>query len=145
MSTATFDPAGAPRPVTGNGLRQVPVALLPELADAAWRAGFLISHVALDGVGDKPGLLAAVAAGLAFPPGLGGNWDGLADALDDLSWLDGSAHGILIDGAALLRTQAPEVLDTLVQIIDEVAAQRAGAGLPFQVFLCDEAMPTDAG
>lgn len=145
MSTDTFDPADAPQPVAGNGLRQVPLALLPELADAAWRAGFLISHVALAGVDDKAGLLAACADGLAFPPGLGGNWDGLADALDDLSWLDGDHHAILIDGAASIRAQAPQVLATLTQIIAEVAAQRAAAGLPFQVFLCDEPMPTQAG
>lgn len=141
MSSDLLDSADAPRPVVGNGLRQVPLALLPELADAAWHAGFLISHVALAGVNDKPGLLAAFAHGLAFPPGLGGNWDGLADALDDLSWLDGPAHAILVDGAANLRAQAPQVLATLEEIIAEVASGRAAAGLPFQVFLCEEPMP----
>lgn len=145
MSSDPLDSADAPRPVAGNGLRQVPLALLPELADAAWQAGFLISHVALAGVHDKAGLLAAFAHGLAFPDGLGGNWDGLADALDDLSWLQGPAHAILVDGAAGLRARAPQVLATLEEIIAEVASGRAAAGLPFQVFLCEEAMPAQDG
>lgn len=133
--------ASAATPLPGNGLRQVPVALLPEMADAAWRAGFLISHVPLAGVGDKAGLLAAFASALSFPPGIGNNWDGLADALADLSWLDSAAHGLLIDGAATLRSHSPELLATLTEIIEDAAQHRAEHGLHFQAFLADEPMP----
>lgn len=131
--------------LVGNGVRQVPVALLPELADAAWHAGFVISHVALAGITDKAGVLQAFASGLAFPPGMGGNWDALADALGDLSWLEGQAHGILIDGVAQLRQHAPDVLATLLDIIDEAAQQWTAYGQPFQVFVAEQAMPMDAG
>lgn len=145
MSINPTDTQNPASPLAGNGLRQVPVGLLPELADAAWRAGFLVSHVALDAVHDKSGLLTAFAKGLHFPEWVGQNWDALADALDDLSWLDGPAHALLVDGAAGLRAQAPDTLATLVDIIEEVAARRAAAGLPFQVFLSEQAMPLDAG
>ena len=137
------DPATV-QAIAGNGLRQVPLALLPEMADAAWRAGFLISHVPLAGVADKTGLLAAFASGLGFPPGIGGNWDSLADALSDLSWLDSQAHALLIDGAAQLRAQAPDVLAPAIEIIDEAAAHWADGGQHFQAFLADAAMPLDA-
>lgn len=128
-------------PISGNGLRHVPAGLLGELADAAYRAGFMVSHVALAQVQDKPGLLAACAQGLQFPEGIGGNFDALADALTDLSWLDSTAHAIIIDGAQHLRLSQPGHWQSLLEIIDEAATQWTQAGQAFQVFVADEPMP----
>lgn len=133
-----------PRPVAGNGVRAVPVDLLPGLVAAARRAGLRVARLALDGTRDKATVLALFAAAFDFPGGLGGNWDALADALGDLSWLDAGGHVLVLDGLATLRAGAPEDLDMLLAILDEVALAWAPLGVPFQVFTCDQALPLPA-
>ena len=135
----------APRPVVGNGVRAIPADVLPELIDAAGRAGLRVARLALYGVTDKATVLALFAAVMDFPQGLGGNWDALADALGDLSWLDAGGHVLALDGLAELRAADAGELDTLLDILDDVAITWAGLGVPFQVFLCDEALPLPPG
>ena len=132
-------------PVAGNGLREVPAGLLPELIDAAERAGLRVARLALADTHDKPTLLALFAAAMAFPDGLGGNWDALADALGDLSWLDTGGHVLVLDGTADLEKADHEVLDTALDILAEAAAGWAMRGVAFQVFTCSEALPVTPG
>ena len=132
-------------PVAGNGLREVPAGLLPELIDAAERAGLRVARLALADTHDKPTLLALFAAAMAFPDGLGGNWDALADALGDLSWLDAGGHVLVLDGTADLEKADHEVLDTALDILAEAAAGWAMRGVAFQVFTCSEALPVTPG
>ena len=132
-------------PVAGNGLREVPAGLLPELIDAAERAGLRVARLALADTHDKPTLLALFAAAMVFPDGLGGNWDALADALGDLSWLDAGGHVLVLDGTADLEKADHEVLDTALDILAEAAAGWAMRGVAFQVFTCSEALPVTPG
>lgn len=135
-------PAAAP--VAGNGVREVPAGLLPELIDAAERAGLRVARLALAGSRDKSTVLALFAAAMDFPDGLGGNLDALADALGDLSWLDAGGHVLVLDGLANWRAHAPDELDTVLEILQETAALWATLGVPFQVFLCEAALPLPA-
>ena len=132
-------------PVTGNGVRDIPASMLPELIDAAERAGLRVARLALADTHDKPTLLALFAAAMAFPDGLGGNWDALADALGDLSWLDAGGHVLVLDGTADLEKADHEVLDTALDILAEAAAGWAMRGVAFQVFTCSEALPVTPG
>ena len=116
-------------PVTGNGVRDIPASMLPELIDAAERAGLRVARLALADTHDKPTLLALFAAAMAFPDGLGGNWDALADALGDLSWLDTGGHVLVLDGTADLEKADHEVLDTALDILAEAAAGWAMRGV----------------
>ena len=68
------------------GVYEVAAADLPPLAAAARDAGLLVRHVDLDGCADKATLLLRLATTLDLPAGWGRNWDGLLDALRDLSW-----------------------------------------------------------
>ena len=131
----------ATRPVVGNGVRDIPASVLPDLIDAAERAGLRVARLALAGVDDKATVLALFAAAMDFPENMGGNWDALADALGDLSWLDAGGHVLVLDGLANLRQARPEELATLLEILAEAANTWAGLGVPFQVFTCDEALP----
>lgn len=135
------EPSPAPRPVAGNGVREIPADVLPELIDAAERAGLRVARLALAGTADKPTALSLIAAAMDFPEGLGGNWDALADALGDLSWLDAGGHVLVLDGLAGLRQTTPEDLDTLLDILAETAEGWAERSVPFQVFTCDDALP----
>ena len=136
-------PAAAP--VAGNGVRDIPAGLLPELIDAAERAGLRVARLALAGTHDKPTLLALFAAAMVFPDGRGGNWDALADALGDLSWLDAGGHVLVLDGTADLEKADHEVLATALDILAEAAAGWAMRGVAFQVFTCSEALPVTPG
>ncbi|MFE6844270.1 barstar family protein [Streptomyces sp. NPDC057686] len=63
-----------------------PQPLAPAVA-AAEKAGWTTLRVDLAGVRSKAELMRRWGAALAVPAWFGGNWDALADALIDLSWL----------------------------------------------------------
>ncbi|MCX4630959.1 barstar family protein [Streptomyces sp. NBC_01443] len=63
-----------------------PQPLAPAVA-AAEKAGWTTLRVDLAGVRGKAELMRRWGAALAVPAWFGGNWDALADALIDLSWL----------------------------------------------------------
>ncbi|WP_405707542.1 barstar family protein [Streptomyces xanthophaeus] len=71
-----------------------PQPLAPALA-AAEEAGWAIVRLDLDGVRTKAELMRRCADALRLPEWFGGNWDALADALRDLSWLP-EADGRLV-------------------------------------------------
>lgn len=68
----------------------------------------------------KRGLLAAFARVLRFPEGFGGNWDALADCLQDLSWIEG---GVLLHlrGLGRFREAAAGDAATLEDLLAESA------------------------
>ncbi|MEU9001335.1 barstar family protein [Streptomyces sp. NPDC048551] len=63
-----------------------PQPLAPALA-AAEEAGWTVLRLDLDGVRSKAALMRRCAEALGAPEWFGANWDALADALTDLSWL----------------------------------------------------------
>lgn len=92
----------------------------------------------LSGCETKADLLARIARAMHFPGWFGHNWDALSDCLADLSWLPASGYAIELQHAQDLRRSAPEVLDTLLEILDESAAFWADAGIGFHVIHVDE-------
>ncbi|WP_412078548.1 barstar family protein [Streptomyces xanthophaeus] len=71
-----------------------PQPLAPALA-AAEEAGWSTVRLDLDGVRTKAELMRRWGDALRLPEWFGGNWDALADALRDLSWLP-DAEGRLV-------------------------------------------------
>ena len=69
-----------------NGLYRAPTAA-PGWRDAVLAQNLYWATLDLSGLSTKKGFLDACAHALQFPAGLGGNWDALADCLEDLSWL----------------------------------------------------------
>ena len=69
-----------------NGLYRAPTAA-PGWRDAVLAQNLCWATLDLSGISTKKGFLDACAHALQFPAGLGGNWDALADCLEDLSWL----------------------------------------------------------
>jgi RNAse (barnase) inhibitor barstar len=69
-----------------NGLYRAPTAA-PTWRDAVLAQNLYWATLDLAGISTKKGFLDACAHTLQFPAGLGGNWDALADCLEDLSWL----------------------------------------------------------
>lgn len=117
-----------------NGLYQAPAeeAVLRKAADAA---GVAWCCVDLRRVRGRRGLFGAFARGCAFPATFGGNWDALADALQDLSWLDGGLMLRLRGGVAGADAEV------LHDILRESAGYWRGRGKVFVVFAEGEGLP----
>lgn len=121
--------------VDHNGVYPVAQDSLPALAQAALNAGGVLAHVDLAGCTDKPGLLARIGRALEFPPGMGGNWDALADSLGDLSWLPGSGYTLLFAGGNDLYQANEDAFATLVDILRGIAEVWQQQQVPFQAFI----------
>lgn len=118
MNTCVF-PAGS------GGIYRAPadVGALPAAARSARLSWTVID---LRRVRGKRPLLNAFARALGFPGTFGGNWDALADCLQDLSWLqDRDAAGgwvMLMRGVPQLAAAAPSEHATMLEIIEAAAA-----------------------
>lgn len=77
---------------------------------------------------DKNAVLQRFARALHFPPWFGNNWDALADALDDLCWLDPPPARIVVHGLPAFATQDAESALILGDILAGLAEQRSAQG-----------------
>ncbi|MBY0269072.1 MAG: barstar family protein [Burkholderiales bacterium] len=102
--------------VKSNGVYRAPekVALLQTIVR---RAGLRWVVVDLRRARGKHALLGACARGFQFPAGFGGNWDALADCLQDLSWLAEPGTVALLRGAADFAVAAPDEYALLLEIL----------------------------
>ncbi|MBY0267191.1 MAG: barstar family protein [Burkholderiales bacterium] len=101
-----------------NGVYRLPSdpVLLRDLLPAAGAR-----DVDLRRVRSKRGLLAALARALQFPETFGGNWDALADSLQDLSWLGSAGIVLHLRGYDRFLAAAPDAAATLQVIVTEAA------------------------
>jgi Barstar (barnase inhibitor) len=127
--------------VKANGVYRAPaaVALLQTIVR---RAGLRWVVVDLRRARGKHALLSACARGFLFPASFGGNWDALADCLQDLSWLAEPGTVALLRGAADFAVAAPEEHALLLEILGAsaeywqprgrvfIVVSEGGAGLP---------------
>ncbi len=123
----TADPADLLTP-RGSGVYLAPpdLAALRRAADAAGLAWFSVD---LACVADKQSLLVACSRELGFPPAFGGNWDALADCLQDFSWRDAPGYVINLTHAAAMARAAPQDFEVLLEILSGAARywQQRGA------------------
>ncbi|MGI5448707.1 barstar family protein [Streptomyces sp. CA-243310] len=120
----------------------------PALA-AAREAGWTILDLDLDGVRSKAELMRRLGEALRVPEWFGGNWDALADALIDLSWLP-AAPGRLVAVTSWrgYERARPADWETLREILEEAvdfwAREDDGPSSPLTVLLADGST-TDRG
>ena len=106
-----------------------------DLCRKAQKQGWNCAHVDLAGCLEKDEMLRRIAQTLGFPNWFGGNWDALFDCLADLSWRPAAGHVLLLEHADLLRQEAPEVFDTAVSILQDVAVYWARRNVTFRAFI----------
>jgi RNAse (barnase) inhibitor barstar len=114
------------------GVRAVRRPAAEVAADATARGAD--AHV-LGPAASKAELLAAFARALRFPDWVGRNWDALADALRDLSWLPEGPHVVVWAGADALRDAAPEAYETALEVLRHATAESARTRRPLTVLL----------
>ncbi|MFE9636051.1 barstar family protein [Streptomyces sp. NPDC006463] len=96
-----------------------PQPLAPALA-AAEAAGWTTVRLDLDGVRGKAGLMRRCGDALRLPEWFGGNWDALADALRDLSWLpDTAGRLVAVTSWRGYAAERPDDWETLLEILEE--------------------------
>ncbi|MFD3698651.1 barstar family protein [Streptomyces sp. NPDC058646] len=124
-----------------------PQPLAPALA-AAVQAGWTTVRLDLDGVRTKAELMRRCGEALRLPDWVGGNWDALADALRDLSWLPGTAGRLVAvtswRGYAAAR---PGDWEVLREVLEEAVDfwREAGAAPPLTVLLAEPEPGADRG
>ncbi|MGW6708812.1 barstar family protein [Streptomyces sp. NPDC054956] len=117
-----------------------PQPLAPAVA-AAEAEGWQVLRLDLDGVRSKAELMRRCAGALEVPEYFGGNWDALADAVRDLSWL-GEAPGRLLAVTAwgAYAKERPDDWETLREILEEAVdfwREDDGAGPALTVLLAE--------
>ncbi len=96
--------------------------------------GLSVTTIDASPIEDPPGLLAGLAAGLAFPEYFGNNWDAVDECLRDLSWGPGDLGWILIvRNADTIWRADPVAAGALAMACQEAARHWAEHALAFHL------------
>lgn len=105
------------------------------LVEAAETLDYELLRIDLAGCHDKTRVLELIAEALQFPDWVGDNWDALADALNDLSWLPANGYVLLLEHASAWREDAGEDFEVLLDLLNEAATLWAQQGTAFWALL----------
>lgn len=105
------------------------------LRQAAQAVGLAWFNVDLARVADKKSLMAACRAELGFPETFGGNWDALADCLQDFSWRAAPGYVVNLGQAAALARSAPQDFQQLLEILSDAARYWQKRGVMFMALV----------
>ncbi|WP_406738870.1 barstar family protein [Streptomyces sp. NBC_00853] len=122
-----------------------PQPLAPAL-EAAEAAGRTTVRLDLSGVRDKSELMRRCGDALRLPEWVGGNWDALADALRDLSWVPvsvprGGGWLVAVTSWRGYADARPGEWETLVEVLEEAVGfwRESDVGGPELVVVLAEA------
>ena len=101
------------------------------LVEAAETLDYEVLRIDLAACRDKARVLELIADALRFPDWVGDNWDALADALNDLSWLPANGYLLLLEHADAWREHAGTDFDVLLDLLDQAATPWAEQGTAF--------------
>ncbi len=122
-------------PVKGH-VHEVSLAMFPSLEAAGRARGCRVSRIDLATCRGKTCLLEQVAGALSFPSWFGGNWDALADCLQDLEWLPATGGWVLLVGhAGGMRSAAPRDFGVFLEVLEEAGGFWSTRERTFRVFL----------
>jgi hypothetical protein len=119
------------------GVHELAARSLARTRERAHGLGFSLAELDVRGA-SKLEVLERFADALSFPDWVGRNWDALADALRDLSWLARPGYVLILHGTDELRARLPRDAETLVEILGDAAEAHAHAGVPFWGLLVRE-------
>lgn len=121
--------------VSEAGAYHLPAEHIDALLDAARDLDFLAVNIGLTQCRDKEELIRRIAQALAIPGWFGGNWDALADSINDLEWL-GEAEGyvLVFDHGEDLRAASSYDYDELIELLTEAAERWREVDIPFWAF-----------
>ncbi len=121
-----------------NGLYAAP-ADIAALRRAARAAGLAWHVIDLQRARGRRALFTAFARGFGFPATFGGNWDALADCLQDLSWQATPDRMLQLRGTVTFAAAAAEDFALLCEILNDTASYWREHGRLFVVLAEDAA------
>jgi hypothetical protein len=140
-STPAIDLGGDAGPVEPELLTEDAAAAI---CAGARLAGFDCVRIDLAGCANKAEFLARTSRALRFPAWFGHNWDALADCLTDLGWRPASGYVLVFEHASELQKHEPEVFDTALAILGDVAVAWQARGATFRAFVSAQPPPDRA-
>lgn len=105
------------------------------IVDAATLLELRLLPVDLRDCRDRDDALERIAAALQFPDWFGGNWDALADCLNDLSWLPAPGYVLMLDHADDWRRGDLEGFEVLLDVANDTGARWAAQRIPFWMLI----------
>ena len=135
----------APKDTSGNRALLIAARDREPIVATVGKTSLALERIDCSGAIGRRAIIRRIANALDFPAWFGGNWDALADCLDDLSWRPGD-HGrvLLIDGLEGCRLAQPEVFDLLIELLDDVAQRYGGRDAIFQALVVLPSQSFDA-
>lgn len=105
-----------------------------DLVEAGNALHYAVVPVDLRGCESGGTALAQIAEALRFPDWFGGNWDALADCVNDLSWWPSEGYVLVLEHASDWRAHDRESFDTALEIFGEASVRWAEDRVPFWTF-----------
>lgn len=143
MTRTPQDIAGLLRQPAAAGLYSIPRADSNTFISLAPGLQLRVVELDLAGCIDKASLLKRLSTAYRLPDWFGCNWDALADALGDLSWLPSDGYLTLVRGTGTLPHSIAADMTTLLEILRETAGDWTADGIPFWI-LIEDGMPDTA-
>ena len=106
-----------------------------EVARSAEAAGLVCFRVDIGHAHDKADFLDLLAKAMHFPDGFGGNWDALADCLQDLSWIDAGGWMVVLEKSKHFGAGHKHEFAQAMDLMSEVSVGWRGQGKPFWVLI----------
>ena len=122
---------------TAAGVYSIPRVDSDAFARVAPEMQLHLVELELDGCVDKASLLKRLSSAYRLPDWFGFNWDALADALGDLSWLPSDGYLTVVRGIGTLPRSADADVRTLLEILRETAGDWTADGIPFWILIED--------
>lgn len=134
MSTLDAYAAVLADAATAGVYHQPPSDPQPLLAAAEAR-GFAVFRIDLATAGNKAELLAEIGRAMRFPDWFGGNFDALADCLNDLSWCPADGYLVMLAHCDRIHGLAEAEFVATLNIFEQAADEWREQGVPFWCFV----------
>lgn len=101
-------------------------------AEKGWRAFQVDGRLIVD----KRSFLETMAAAMAFPGYVAGNWDAFEEAIRDLEWVPATGYLIIYDYPQVFAAYQPGAWQTALSILRSAIADWRAYDVPLLVLLC---------
>jgi hypothetical protein len=107
-----------------------------ELRVSAVQAQFLLFEVDMAQFQSKGAFLAELAQAIHAPDWFGGNWDAMADALNDLSWQPAAGYILVLHNSGDQQWLPVTDYSIMQEILLDTVVFWKAEGKPFWIFCC---------